>query len=144
MQRTITARGCRDSFKAAADKLGMTVVADEAYNAGAVDFSAQLTKIAGQNPDVFFIPVYYEDVAKIAVQAKDKNITAKMLGADGWDGVLSKLTDATYSAVEGIYFCGHYSAEVRMKRLLISLRSIPKPTVPLRICSRRWDMTRLT
>lgn len=111
-------KGCRDSFKAAAEKLGMTVVADEAYNAGAVDFSAQLTKIAGQNPDVFFIPVYYEDVAKIAVQAKDKNITAKMLGADGWDGVLSKLTDATYNAVEGIYFCGHYSAESQDEKVV--------------------------
>ncbi|NLG24837.1 MAG: ABC transporter substrate-binding protein, partial [Clostridiales bacterium] len=36
-------------------------------------------------------------------------IEAPLLGADGWDGVLTVVEDA--SVLEGYYFCNHYSVE---------------------------------
>ena len=82
----------------------------ESYAKGDVDFKSQLTKIAGQNPDVLFIPVYYEDVALIVQQAKSAGISAQLLGADGWDGVLDKVEDK--SVLEGaMYCCGFLLAE---------------------------------
>jgi branched-chain amino acid transport system substrate-binding protein len=57
------------------------------------------------------VPVYYSDVALIAVQAKEIGLTAKLLGADGWDGVLEKIDKSNLDSVKDCYFCSQYSAE---------------------------------
>lgn len=103
--------GLTASFEETAEDLGLTIVDKEGYNGagGDVDFNTQLTKIAALNPDVLFIPVYYEDAALIAVQAKAAGIDAVLLGADGWDGIIDKISDA--SAISNAYFCCGYSAE---------------------------------
>lgn len=101
--------GLTNSFEATAKTLNLTVVDKEGYAKGDVDFKSQLTKIAAANADVLFIPVYYEDAALIAVQAKAAGIKAVMLGADGWDGIVDKISDKT--AIENAYFCCGYSAE---------------------------------
>lgn len=101
--------GLTNSFEATAADLGLEIVAKEGYTKGDVDFNSQLTKIAAANADVVFIPVYYEDAALIAVQAKAAGIDATLLGADGWDGIVDKISDA--SAIKNAYFCCGYSAE---------------------------------
>ena len=101
--------GLTDAFVSTADKLGLQIVAKESYAKGDVDFKSQLTKIAGQNPDVLFIPVYYEDVALIVQQAKSAGISAQLLGADGWDGVLDKVEDK--SVLEGAMYCCGFSLQ---------------------------------
>ena len=103
--------GIADAFEEKATELGMEVVAKESYPSKSVDFKAQLTKIKGENPDVLLIPVYYSDVALIAVQAKEIGLTAKLLGGDGWDGVLDQMDESNLDAVTGCYFCSQYSAE---------------------------------
>ena len=75
---------------------------------GAVDFSGQLTNIAAKNPDVLFLPIYYNDVALVASQAADAGLKATMLGVDGWSSVLDAVTDT--ALVEGAYYCSGYSA----------------------------------
>ena len=90
-------------------ELGIEVVATESYASGSVDFSGQLTNIAAANPDVLFLPVYYNDVALIASQAADAGITATMLGVDGWSSVLDSVSDP--DLVEGAYYCSGYSVE---------------------------------
>ena len=60
---------------------------------------------------MLMIPVYYQDVALIAVQAKNLGLTSKMLGADGWDGVLEKIDASNVDALKDVYFCSQYSAE---------------------------------
>jgi len=101
--------GVKDAFAAKAGELGLEIVATEAYADGAVDFQSQLTNIGAQNPDVLFLPDYYETVALVAQQANSAGVTAAMLGIDGWDTVMSVLTDA--SLLEGAYYCSGYSAE---------------------------------
>jgi len=101
--------GLTESFEATAKDLGLTIVDKEGYTKGDVDFNSQLTKIAAAKADVVFIPVYYEDAALIAVQAKAAGINATLLGADGWDGIIDKISDA--SAISNAYFCCGYSAE---------------------------------
>ena len=82
----------------------------EGYQTGSTDFNSQLTKIKASNPDVLMVPVYYSDVALIAVQAKAQGITSTFLGADGWDGVLEKIDASNVDAVANSYFCSQYSA----------------------------------
>lgn len=105
--------GIADAFEAAAKDLNITITNKEGYqggSSGSKDFNTQLTKIKSSNPDVLMIPVYYSDVALIAVQAKAQGITSKLLGADGWDGVLEKIDASNQDAVSNAYFCSQYSA----------------------------------
>lgn len=102
--------GLKDSFTAKAGELGLQVVATEGYGKDDVDFRAQLTNIAAQNPDVLFIPEYYNNVYLIASQAKEIGLKATLLGVDGTDGVLS-LEGADQSVFEGMYFANHYSTD---------------------------------
>ena len=104
-------KGLYEAFEAAAGDLGIEVVQVEGYGKGTVDFKAQLTNIKSKNPDVIFLPVYYQDVALIAVQAKELGIEAQFLGADGWDGVIGQVDESNMDAVNGAYFCSLYSAQ---------------------------------
>jgi len=101
--------GLKDSFVEKAGELGLEIVAIEGFGANAVDYKGQLTNIASKSPDVVFIPYYYENVALAAPQAAEAGITAPLLGADGWDGVLDIISDASF--VEGAYFCSGYSVD---------------------------------
>ena len=104
-------KGLYEAFEAAAGDLGIEVVQVEGYGKGTVDFKAQLTNIKSKTPDVIFLPVYYQDVALIAVQAKELGIEAQFLGADGWDGVIGQVDESNMDAVNGAYFCSQYSAQ---------------------------------
>lgn len=107
--------GIAEAFVAKAEELGMQVVADEKYQDGDVDFKSQLTNIKGQNPDVLFLPVYYEDLRLISAQAKEVGVTAQLCGADGWDSVLTDNFDS--SVLNGGVFCSQYSTESTDERV---------------------------
>jgi branched-chain amino acid transport system substrate-binding protein len=100
-------KGLAQSFKDNFVKYGGQNVAEESYNANETDFSAQLTKIKNTNPDVLFLPDYYNTVGLIGKQAKNMGIKAVMMGGDGWDSVDTDKDAAT--ALEGSYFSNHYS-----------------------------------
>ncbi|MFZ4483264.1 MAG: ABC transporter substrate-binding protein [Chthoniobacterales bacterium] len=97
-------------FKETFEKNGGQIVGFETYTTGDKDFSAQLTKIKATNPDVIFLPAYYNDVPLIAQQARSLGITAQFVGSDAWSSPeLIKLGGA---AIEGSFFCNHYSTEI--------------------------------
>lgn len=99
--------GVYEYFVAQCAELGIEVVASESYASGSVDFSGQLTNIANADPDVLFLPVYYNDVALIAPAASAAGVDATMLGVDGWSSVLDVVTDP--AQIEGAYYCSGYS-----------------------------------
>jgi branched-chain amino acid transport system substrate-binding protein len=66
-----------------------------------------LTSIKGSNPEVIFVPGYYNDVGLIAKQARDKGITVPLLGGDGWDA--EQLYKIGGTALNGSFFSNHYS-----------------------------------
>jgi len=71
-------------FVEAFEKGGGTIVANEAFRSGELDFRAQLGKIKDANPDVLFAPTMNKEAALIAKQARDLGITATLMGGDGW------------------------------------------------------------
>lgn len=99
--------GIANNFKDAFTALGGEVVAFESYQTGDKDFNAQLTKIKAQDPEVLFLPDYYNTVALIAKQARAQGFEIPLLGADGWDGI----TDVAGPEVANSYFSNHYSPE---------------------------------
>ncbi|MGB9846195.1 MAG: ABC transporter substrate-binding protein, partial [Desulfotomaculales bacterium] len=98
--------GLANYFKDAFEKGGGKVLAFEAYSQGDTDFSAVLTKIAGLNPDILYLPDYYQKVSLIGKQARGKGIKAVFMGGDGWDS-----KDLDFAAMDGGYFTNHYSAD---------------------------------
>lgn len=91
-------------------KNGGTVVAKEAFLQKDQDFKAALTKLKAVNPDVIYIPAYYEEVGKIIKQARELGITVPLLGSDGWDS--PKLAEiAGAAALNDTFFTNHYSAQ---------------------------------
>lgn len=103
------AKGLTQNFTKAFEDKGGKVVISEGYADGDVDFNTQLTKIVASNPDVFFVPNYYQDNALISKQAKDAGITSTIVGGDGWDGILSSVENP--DIVEDVIFVNHYSPD---------------------------------
>lgn len=99
-------KGLAETFKAAFEQGGGKVVNMESYGKDDVDFSAILTKVGSNSPDVLFLPDYYNKVSLIGRQAKEKGVKATLLGVDGWDSA-----ELDTKAMEGGYFSNHYSAE---------------------------------
>ncbi len=99
--------GVSEAFKTSFTAKGGTIVGSESYGTTDKDFSAQLTKIKEMNPDVVFVPDYVQTVGPILQKAKEMGITAKFVGADGWDGVQEEYADAA----QGNYFTNHYAAD---------------------------------
>lgn len=109
-------KGLAEVFKEEFTKLGGKVVGFETYTTGDKDFSAQLTRIKSQNPDVLFLPNYYNEVPLQIQQAKRLGMTnAKFLGGDAWDS--PKIFDLGGKDLNGTYFSNHYSADADIPEL---------------------------
>ena len=101
--------GLADNFAEKLKAAGGEVVADVSYQEGDIDFKSQLTSLKGKNPEVIFVPGYYNEVALIAKQVKELGMTQVMLGGDGWAS--PKLHELAKTAIDGSYFSNHYSTE---------------------------------
>ncbi len=84
-------------------EIGGQVVGKETYNASDTDFSASLNKVANSKAEVLFLPDYYPIANLVGAQAKDRGITAVMMGGDGWDS-----SDLDVKAVDGSFYANHY------------------------------------
>lgn len=102
-------KGLTASFKERFESLGGTVVTEQAYQAKEKDFRAVLTNIKSANPEVLYLPGYYEEVGLIVKQARELGLNVPVLGGDGYDS--PKLTElAGNEALNGVYFTNHYSS----------------------------------
>lgn len=77
--------GLKNAFVNKAKEIGLTVVGEEGYVKGATDFTPQLTKLKGSDPDGLFISGYYNEGALIAAQAENLGMNVSKFGADGLD-----------------------------------------------------------
>lgn len=99
-------RGLAEAFETAFLAGGGQVVGKETYTSTDTDFSAILAKVSETNPDMIYLPDYYNIVNLVTAQAKEKGITAPFLGGDGWDS-----SDLDRAAADGGYFTNHYSEQ---------------------------------
>ena len=85
---------------------GGTIVDQESYSDGDVDYKTQLTTILGKDPETVFCPNYYEEVGQILSQAESVGLTVPFLGGDGWDGLEGY---ASNDQLKDTYFCANYA-----------------------------------
>lgn len=103
-------KGLAENFRDAFEAAGGTVVAFESFSTGDTDFSAQLTKIAEENPDVIFTPQYYNEVPLIVQQARELGIEAPITGSDSWG--TPDLLDLCGEDCNGLFFSTHYAPDI--------------------------------
>ena len=97
------------AFKVDFVKQGGSIVAEESYRGGDVDYATQLNAIKLKNPDIVFLPSYFAEAAVIIKQARQLGIEVPFLGTDGWDS--SELLKSAGQAVNNCYFASHFSSE---------------------------------
>jgi branched-chain amino acid transport system substrate-binding protein len=105
-------RGLAEIFQAGLKEIGVAennVVASEAFLPNDTDFSAQLTKIKGLNPDALFIAGHYKEGALIARQAGELAMKAQILGTDGIGH--PEYIKVAGKAAEGTIYSGYFSLE---------------------------------
>lgn len=98
--------GLAENFAKEFEAKGGTIVDQESYSEGDVDFKTQLTTILGKDPETVFCPNYYEEVGQILSQAESVGLTVPFLGGDGWDGLEGY---ATNDQLKDTYFCANYA-----------------------------------
>lgn len=77
--------GLANYFARAFKKLGGEVISNLNYNSGDQDFSAVLTQIIAQKPDILFIPSYFSEGAIIMKQARELGAKFQIMGGDAMD-----------------------------------------------------------
>jgi branched-chain amino acid transport system substrate-binding protein len=101
-------KGGLDSFVDAGKKYGITVVAEERYTRGDVDFVGQLTKIRAANPDAIVDWSRYTEGALIQRQIRQMGLsTLPRFGGDGW--AQQAFLDLAGDAANGVIYATHFS-----------------------------------
>lgn len=103
--------GLANSFKDHFKKLGGEIVVDKGYQKNETNFTTYLSELKSKEPEIIFVPVYYNEMVQIARQAKQAGIPGTMfVGGDGWDS--HELLDGAGAELEGAYFTNHYAPDV--------------------------------
>jgi branched-chain amino acid transport system substrate-binding protein len=103
-------KGIAEFFKKFFEAAGGKVVAFESYTKDDKDFSSQLTIIKAANPDVLFLPNYYNEVPLQVQQARRLGIDCPIIGSDSWGS--AELLTLGGANLEGCYFSTHYAPDI--------------------------------
>jgi len=98
--------GLGNYFEKEFRKLGGKVVSKTFIQTGDQDFSAQLSSVESNKPDLIYAPIYYVEDALLAKQARDLGINTPILTGDGAQA--DQLIEIGGKAVEGMYFTAHF------------------------------------
>ena len=101
--------GLAKTFRAAIEKAGHTIVAEEVYASADKDFSKQLSVIKEAKPEAIYIPGYHQDLAKILADANKMGLDTIYLGADGW--AAPQLWTQGLATTQESYFTSHFHPE---------------------------------
>ena len=85
------------------------ILATVNYNTGDQDYSAQLSAVRAQNPDVIFAPGNFTESALVIRQARDLGITAPIIGGDTWE--TPEFIAVGGDRVEGIVLSSFFAPE---------------------------------
>lgn len=118
-------KGLASFFEETFIKNGGNIIGKEYYFQKDTNFKTTLEKIKTLNPDVIFLPGYYQEVGLIIKQAHELGINVPIIGGDGWDSnSLTKIIGN--DALTNIYFSTHYSSEDSSPTLKVFVNAYKK------------------
>ena len=132
--------GLQDFFQKAFTGQGGRVVSVSTYQAGDPDFRSALTTIKSTNPDILYVPGYYNDVGTIARQAREVGITAPLVGGDGWES--PDLLKGAGGKLEGSYFTDHSALDPKdpiVKKFIDAYKAAYNGTTPDALTAQGYD-----
>jgi branched-chain amino acid transport system substrate-binding protein len=88
---------------------GGKIVGKQSYAQGDSDFRSQLTTLKAANPEMIFVPGYYNEIGQIAIQARDLGMKQPLAGGDGWES--PKLFEIGGKALDGCFYSNHYHVD---------------------------------
>ncbi|MCP8969152.1 branched-chain amino acid ABC transporter substrate-binding protein [Ectobacillus ponti] len=83
--KTAYGSGLANAFQKEAEKLGAKVVGNEGITVGEKDFNGVLTQVLAKKPDLVYFGGLYAEGSILVKQAREKGITAPIMGGDGID-----------------------------------------------------------
>jgi branched-chain amino acid transport system substrate-binding protein len=95
-------RALSELFEVYIKKLGGRVVLNEGYDLGTTDFRVILGKVKSYNPDALYLPGYYEDVARLLVQAVEMGLKTQVLCSSAVES--PKFIELARNAAEGVIY----------------------------------------
>ena len=101
----VYSEGIANAFGIEFQKLGGTLADEQLYQAGAMDFTEQLTAIKAAAPDVLFLASFAPEVPRIMAAARAMEIEAIFIGGDGMEdpeNMFGTLEDN--APLEGTYY----------------------------------------
>jgi branched-chain amino acid transport system substrate-binding protein len=99
--------GASKEFSEMAKKEGVTVGVMETMDPKATDFSAQLAKIKASGGDTLFITTAVEQITLLLKQAKDQQVTARIIttgGSNSPDQLIAQAGDAANGSFHLVFF----------------------------------------
>lgn len=110
---TVYSSGITETFTDEAKKLGIEIVAEEAFTADSkTDFSTQLKKAQSAGADLVFMPIYYTEASVILTQADAMGYDPLFFGVDGMDGILT-VENFDTSLAEGLMLLTPFAADAQ-------------------------------
>ena len=94
--------GLKDVFEQNAKQLGLNVLQTFGYEKTTIDFKAILTKAKSLNPDVIYLPSYYQDGGTIVKQVEELGINAELYGGTTHED--PKFLEVAENAAEGFKY----------------------------------------
>ena len=102
--------GIVTSFEARAAELELELDKQAFTDQSKTDFSVQIQKSTEFGADLIFLPIYYQEAAYVATQARNAGIETPFLGCDGIDGIVKQIGDDT-TVIEGMVFLSPFVAD---------------------------------
>lgn len=106
-------KGGFDAFSEASKNYGMSIVAEERYSRGDLDFTAQLTRLRSTNPDGIVEWSRYTEGALIHRQIKQMGWDIMRFGSDGI--AAPAFLDLAKDAANGVIYPTHFSPATSSK-----------------------------
>lgn len=104
--------GITETFLAKAKEIGLEVVDPQAFtDQSNTDFSVQLQALKDAGIDLLFLPIYYENAAKIITQADKAGMKVTIFGVDGMDGIIKQMGEENKALTEGILLLTPFAAD---------------------------------
>ncbi len=98
--------GLAHAFIKAYKKLGGKIVSTNFFQSTDQDYSAQISTIKGKNPEVIYMPSYYQEIALFCRQARQYGLNQTVMAGDGAEA--EALIKIGGKAVNGVTFTTHF------------------------------------
>ena len=128
-----------DVFNQALQAEGIEILTTETFAKGDTDFTPQLTKIKGLNPDALVVSALVEEGAGIIAQARQLGLSAPIIGGNGFNS--PKLAQLAGEAAEGAISGAAWlvSAETPRNRAFVDAYTAKYGSPPDQFAAQAYD-----